>query len=131
MAGIDDNRRQEFYVEGLHNILHQPEFSDQVRIQQLLEALERKEIWAEVFAQALEREGVQVFIGIESPQEATRKYGIVLSRYGHPEGGRGVIGVLGPIRMPYDRTIPAVRYLAAILNELVIAGGVEGYHHSN
>jgi heat-inducible transcriptional repressor len=48
-----------------------------------------------------------------------RDCSIVLAQYGGPGGPTGVVAVLGPTRMQYARTIPTVRYLAALLGELV------------
>jgi heat-inducible transcriptional repressor len=44
---------------------------------------------------------------------------LVFAPYGAPERALGLLGVLGPTRMPYPRAIPAVRYLAALMNEMI------------
>jgi len=44
---------------------------------------------------------------------------LVLSRYGVPDRFSGLLGVVGPMRMPYGRTVGAVRYVATLLNELM------------
>jgi heat-inducible transcriptional repressor len=48
-----------------------------------------------------------------------RDCSMVFARYGYDNGPSGVVAVLGPTRMRYSRTIPTVRYLAAVLGELV------------
>jgi heat-inducible transcriptional repressor len=63
--------------------------------------------------------GVQVVIGGEGTWEELRNFSMVLSRYGSPGLVTGTLGVLGPIRMPYGRTISAVRFVAGLLSELV------------
>ncbi len=45
---------------------------------------------------------------------------MVLARYGAPGYATGALGVLGPIRMAYGRTISAVRYVAGLMSDLVI-----------
>jgi len=45
---------------------------------------------------------------------------MVLTRYGAPGIAIGALGVLGPTRMAYGRTISTVRYVAGLLSELVI-----------
>ena len=44
---------------------------------------------------------------------------MVLSKYGLPDEAVGAIGILGPTRMPYARTISTVDYLSSVLTELV------------
>ncbi|MDY6845524.1 MAG: hypothetical protein SVP52_00105, partial [Chloroflexota bacterium] len=63
--------------------------------------------------------GIQVLIGGEGTWEELRQCSIVLARYGDPHTLTGSIGVLGPIRMPYDRTISTVRFVANVLSDLV------------
>jgi len=48
-----------------------------------------------------------------------RHYGIVVSTYGVRRELIGLIGVLGPRRMPYERSISSVRYLAGLMSNLV------------
>jgi len=64
--------------------------------------------------------GVQVLIGGEGTYEELRECSVVLARYGHPGLATGTLGVLGPIRMPYGRTISTVRFVANLLSDLVV-----------
>jgi heat-inducible transcriptional repressor len=43
----------------------------------------------------------------------------VLSRYGVPDRATGAVGVVGPTRMPYGRTISAVRYVSVLMTNLI------------
>ena len=63
--------------------------------------------------------GVQVIIGGEGRWGDIEDYSLVLSAYGVRGEANGVVGVLGPIRMPYDRAIPAVRFVARLMSNLV------------
>ena len=62
--------------------------------------------------------GVQVLIGGEGTWEELRDCSMVLARYGVP-GLTGALGVLGPMRMPYGRTISTVRFMAGLLSNMV------------
>jgi heat-inducible transcriptional repressor len=64
--------------------------------------------------------GVQVLIGGEGTWEELRDCSMVLARYGAPGLSTGTIGVLGPIRMAYGRTISTVRFVAGLLSDLVV-----------
>ena len=63
--------------------------------------------------------GVQVLIGGEGIWDALRQCSIVLARYGTPGLATGTLGVLGPMRMSYGRTISIVRFLSGLLSDLV------------
>jgi heat-inducible transcriptional repressor len=62
---------------------------------------------------------LQVLIGGEGGWEELRQCSMVIARYGAPGLVTGTLGVLGPKRMAYARTIPTVRYVAGLLSNLV------------
>ena len=63
--------------------------------------------------------GVQVVIGGEGEWEELKQCSVVMARYGIPGIVTGTLGVFGPMRMPYARTIPTVRFMADLLSGLV------------
>ena len=81
-------------------------------------------------AQPLEIGGVQVLIGGEGRWNEFSDLSLVLSRYGVEGGASGLLGVVGPLRMTYDRTIGAVRYVSRLMSDMVSdwydAGTVDG-----
>jgi len=119
MAAQDAQLGGQIFHEGLMTMLEQPEFADGEAIRRLIDMLERPQLLRQVLAEALTYSGVQVLIGGEGRWEALRDYGMVLTRYGLDGYALGVLGLLGPIRMPYERAISTVRYVAELMNELV------------
>jgi len=119
MAAQDAQIGGQLFYEGLTFMLEQPEFADRRAIQRLINLLERPQLLRQVLAEALTRSGVQVLIGGEGRWEALREYGLVLTRYGVDDYALGALGLLGPIRMPYERAISAARYVAELMSELV------------
>ena len=89
---------------------------------QALRVLEERSLLEEVLANVLTPNvgGVQVVIGGEGGWEELKDCSMVLTRYGAPGFATGALGVLGPTRMAYGRTISAVRYVAGLLSDLVI-----------
>lgn len=65
------------------------------------------------------RSDVQVFIGDENLPGELRRFGLVLSTYGVEDVVTGILGVLGPTRMSYWRTISTVRYMARLMSDLM------------
>jgi heat-inducible transcriptional repressor len=112
----------EIYRDGLTNVLAQPEFAKSETARNALRLLEERSFLEEVLANVLSPNvgGVQVVIGGEGGWEELSECSMVLTRYGAPGYATGALGVIGPTRMAYGRTISAVRYVAGLLSELVV-----------
>ena len=63
---------------------------------------------------------VQVFIGSDDLPNGLQRFGVVLSPYGIEDVMTGVLGVLGPTRMSYWRTVSTVRYMARLMSDLMV-----------
>jgi len=122
MSRADAVSSGEVHHDGLANMLNQPEFTDSEALRQSLRLLEESSFLEEVMAKALSPSvgGVQVVIGGEGAWEELKDCSMVLARYGAPGYATGALGVLGPIRMAYGRTISAVRYVAGLMSDLVV-----------
>ncbi len=110
---------REIRRDGLAHILRQPEFFEAGRARQIVEILEQDVALEAIFGEAERGAGVQVIIGTESKWEEIRDCSMVVSGYGLPGEADGILGILGPMRMPYERAIPAVRYMARLMSDLV------------
>ncbi len=115
----EDERMDEVYHEGLIYMLRSPEFSDQNAAQQVVEIFENPIILGPFLTEVRQMPGVQVILGGENPYENLPDVSLVLSRYGRPSYGSGVVGVIGPLRMPYAYTISAVRFISQLLTGLL------------
>jgi heat-inducible transcriptional repressor len=118
---VDGRTDDAIFREGLAHILAEPEFSQREHVRQMIDALEGPGL-VEVITTAtrpLEVGAVQVLIGGEGRWEDLRELSLVLARYGVEGGATGLLGVVGPLRMPYDRTIGAVRYVSQLMSALV------------
>jgi heat-inducible transcriptional repressor len=69
--------------------------------------------------EASNMQDIQVFIGKENRDEIIQDFSVILSRYGLPEEAEGMIGILGPTRMHYERAISTIRYLSQMMSTLV------------
>ena len=97
------------HVAGTHNICVQPEFRDALDVASVLELVEHKDVLAQVLTG---RQGVVVTIGDENDRRELRLCSLVTASY-DIAGSQGVIGVVGPTRMPYDRVVALVDYAAS------------------
>jgi heat-inducible transcriptional repressor len=116
-----DRQANPIYRDGLLHILEEPEFLDGGQVRQMVQTLEGPFLVDAVTAaaQPLEIGGVQVLIGGEGRWHELADLSVVLSRYGIEGGASGLLGVIGPTRMTYDRTIGAVRYVSSLMSDLV------------
>ena len=119
MQGEDEHEFEPSRLDGLHFTLNQPEFRQGQRVLALTELVEGHNLLQSVAPEGLREEGVQVIIGKENKAEAIQDCSVVISHYGLPEEAVGIMGVVGPTRMPYARTISTVGYLSSVLNRLV------------
>lgn len=120
MGEVDRQAKIRIYRDGLTNILSAPEFAGTEKVQSLLRILEEGALLEAVLAEVgLTRRGVQVIIGGEGRWDEMRDYSMVLARYGAPEEAVGVLGVFGPVRLPYERAVSSVRYVAWLMTDLV------------
>ena len=112
----------EIYTDGLTNVLAEPEFSEKDDARRALKIFEERSTLQDLLARTATNSnigGLQVIIGGEGEWEELRQCSIVLARYGVPGMATGTLGVLGPMRMSYAKTIPTVRFVAALLSDLV------------
>lgn len=122
MAHADALWTGDIYRDGLSNVLSQPEFADSPSARHALRVFEERSFLEEVLAKVLSPTvgGIQVVIAGEGAWEELKDCSMVLTRYGAPGYATGALGVLGPTRMAYGRTISTVRYVAGLLSDLVI-----------
>lgn len=119
MAGEDERRYEEPYIEGLRHILTQPEFAHAQNMLCLMEVLESRDMVRDLLPEMLVEGGVRVIIGAENREDAMKECSMVVTRYGVPGEVNGVLGVIGPRRMPYGRAISSVRYMGSLMSDLV------------
>jgi heat-inducible transcriptional repressor len=112
----------EIYTDGLTNVLAEPEFAESDDARRALKIFEERTTLQDLLARTATNSnigGLQVIIGGEGEWEELRQCSIVLARYGVPGMATGTLGVLGPMRMSYAKTIPTVKFVAALLSDLV------------
>ncbi len=111
----DERPEQEVLVSGETKLMGAGELTDIERLRQLFEAFEEKREMLQLLDQALHGQGIQIFIGKESGYEVFDGCSLVTSTYDVDGEVMGVLGVIGPTRMPYQRVIPIVDVTARLL----------------
>ncbi len=101
-------RGRTLYVSGAINMLDHPEFWDIETTRGLLRTFEQKERLADLMATLAEDEGMRVTIGEENPFAEMRECTLITSTYLYRDQVLGILGVVGPRRLPYPEVISVV-----------------------
>jgi len=129
MQAFEEQAQEQIYSDGLIEMLSQPEFIPALsrddseraveRLRRALDILKSGRGLGLLIPQALASGGVQVIIGGENSDDEMREYSVILARYGVDKAVAGVLGIIGPTRMAYPRSISTVRYISSLMSNLL------------
>lgn len=111
----DEGGEQDYVVSGQTNLMDFDELAQLDRIKSLFEAFSEKQEILHLLDRCVQADGVQLFIGEESGYGPLDRCSVVTAPYEVEERVVGVLGVIGPTRMAYDRVIPIVDITAKML----------------
>jgi heat-inducible transcriptional repressor len=109
-------RARTLYISGATNMLDHPDLTDVGAIKGLLKAFEEKARLIDLLSRMAQERGIQVLIGGENPVEEMREYSLITSTYTYRDQVLGVLGVVGPRRMPYSEVISLVDETARLVS---------------
>jgi heat-inducible transcriptional repressor len=112
---VDENNRMDYVLAGETNLMGAGELSSVDKLRRLFEAFNEKRDILNLLDHSLRADGVQIFIGQESGYRILDDISVVTAPYSADNEVVGVIGVIGPTRMAYERIIPIVDLSAKIL----------------
>lgn len=111
VACLDEADRDRVHHQGVPELAALPEFAESARLRPLLGLLEDGLAMLETLSEVMRTNGLTVRIGSENTRSELGEMSLVVTGYGAGSGD-GVVGVIGPTRMDYGRTISAVRTVA-------------------
>jgi len=120
---LDFSRQSDVHLGDTRHILNQPEFKDSARIRDFIDLIEERQTMVELVSRAGIVEGISVTIGVdskksdESPGES-RELSLMSSTYTAGKF-KGILGIIGPTRMPYSKLVSVVDYTAKRLSEIL------------
>lgn len=106
----------ELYLSGMENLFSHPEFSDGVHVQSVARLIDNLEPW---LRETAPNEPLNVYIGSENPIGKSSGASLIISRFCSPFSDWSYIGVLGPTRQDYARTMRLVRHAGSMLEEVL------------
>jgi len=106
---------EEYVLAGETNLMSFAELSDVDTLRRLFDAFSRKRLILDLLDRSINADGVRIFIGEESGYGILDDCSVVTAPYHVDDDTIGVLGVIGPTRMAYDRVVPIVDVTARLL----------------
>ncbi len=111
--------KRDYVMSGQTNLMEIGDLSNIEKLRHLFAAFNQKHDILQLFDQVIDGQGMQIFIGEESGYEVLGDCSVVSSPYIVNGETIGVLGVIGPTRMPYERVIPVVDLTAKLLGSVL------------
>ena len=117
-----DNNPAGFVIAGETKLMGFEELSDIEQLRQLFEAFSQQREILGLLDRSIEADGIQIFIGEESGYQILDNFSVVTAPYRVDDEIVGVLGVIGPTRMAYERVIPIVDVTAKLVGAALNSG---------
>jgi heat-inducible transcriptional repressor len=119
-----EGNQDAIYLQGTSNILSKPEFADVERMRELFQMFEERGRLVKILNECISSnppEGVRITIGSELGVPVMRDFSLVTASYASIDRTTGLLGIIGPTRLEYERSISIVGYLGRIVGEMINA----------
>lgn len=113
---LEEKTNSDYIMAGETNLMSYAEMGNVDKLRQLFEAFTTKNDLLHLLDKSIHTDGMQIFIGEESGYSVLDECSVVTSPYKVEDKIVGVLGVIGPTRMAYDRVIPIVDVTAKLLS---------------
>ena len=114
---LDFTESDEYIVAGQRRLMDFHELADIKKLRQLFDAFKEKQQLLELLDKSMSTDGIQIFIGEESGYQMFDNCTLITSPYTTEDGAIGVLGVIGPTRIAYQKVIPIVEIIAKLLGK--------------
>ena len=110
-------KTEKLHISGTNVLVEHPEFENPKNFRSIIELINDEEIIIHVLEKSADPSGIHVTIGQENEDLKLKDYSVITASY-TVGTVRGAIGVIGPTRMDYARTIPLVDYVAKTISAM-------------
>ncbi len=111
-----EESNDEYVMAGESRLLGSATAEEMLKLRELFDAFEQKKDILHLLERCSRADGIQIFIGEEAGYEVFGDYSVVTAPYSDGMRTLGVLGVIGPTRMAYERVIPIVDVTARMLS---------------
>ena len=116
---LSRNEEPDLFIDGIENLLHIQEMVETERLNSLLHIIEEKSKLKSIMEKNLDFEGVITLIGEEINEVDITGCSIVTAAYKIGSKNVGVVAILGPTRMDYEKVVPLVDYAGRMVSDLL------------
>ncbi|MDR3071732.1 MAG: heat-inducible transcriptional repressor HrcA [Endomicrobium sp.] len=122
------NIQDDIYIDGASNVnmISIPDFNDFEPVKSMIKFNEDKKRFMDIINRDFNHRGINVKIGSENALEKLKHLSIVTTVYKNGERAVGILGIIGPKRMEYQKMMSLVSYVSKVLNEFFKANGYRG-----
>jgi heat-inducible transcriptional repressor len=113
---LERESEEECMVVGESRLLGNATTEELLQLQDLFDAFEKKKDLLHLLERCSRASGIQIFIGEEAGYKVFGNYSVITAPYNDGDRTLGVLGVIGPTRMAYERVIPIVDVTARMLS---------------
>ncbi|MBR4632568.1 MAG: heat-inducible transcription repressor HrcA [Elusimicrobia bacterium] len=124
ICNVIDSIQEDIYVDGTSNVLSVPDFTDFESARSLMKLNEDKDRLIEIIGRDLDEATVNVKIGGQDLSEL-KNLSVVKTSYSYGDKIVGVLGIIGPKRMDYDKMMALVNSVSNIVNGFLLKMGDE------
>lgn len=119
---VKEDEEYEIYTSGATNIFRYPELSNQKNATALISTFEEKNQLRSIVSKSMEdgeqENGIQVYIGDESPFNDMKDCSVVTATYDLGNDMKGTVGIIGPKRMDYENVMKTMNKLLKQLEQV-------------
>ena len=112
-----NQNKDEYVVTGKNQLLDFEELSDMNQLKELFDAFNEQQLLLQLLDKSMSTSNIQIFIGQESGYRIFDNCTLITAPYTNEVGSVGVLGVIGPTRIAYQRVIPIVDVTAKLLSQ--------------
>jgi transcriptional regulator of heat shock response len=115
VSGIVD--KDEYFDFGMHNLLDDPEFNSLNDLSKLTSALDLIDENIDKILSQIDEDETKIFIGKENPLKEIQNCSMIVSPYRLKSGEKGLVAVIGPKRMKYQKNKSLVEFMKNVLGD--------------
>lgn len=116
---LSETEQPDLFVDGIENLLRIPEMIEADQLKKLLRLMEEKRLLRNIMERNLEKDGVNTLIGGEIAEAEVSGCSIVTTSYKMGNMNVGVLGIIGPTRMDYEKVVPLVDYTGKVVSDFL------------
>lgn len=116
---LKDEQEPDICIDGIENLLHIPDMIETEKLSEVLRFIEQKDDLRKIMEELRQKDGVFTLIGQEIKEIAVPCCSIITSAYKIGNSPVGVVGIIGPTRMDYEKVVPLVDYTGKVVSNFL------------